>query len=226
MGTRVGWEAALEVWDRRKWLAIVVFSLGSCTVASIAHFLPDVYRSTATVLVERYQIAESFVRPSVTVELDTRLQTISQETLSRSRLAELVTRFGLYPELVRRVPMEAVVERVRKDIQLELKSVEQPTGRGATVAFTLSYRGREPQTVAAVANTLASFYVEQNSRLRERQATETTEALRGQVDDLEKRLAKQEQRIRDFRARHVGELPQQLAVNLATLERLTTRLQL
>jgi len=149
---------------------------------------------------------------------------VGQEVLGRSRLAELVTRFDLYPEVTRKGPIEGAIERMRKDIQLELKSVEQGSARGGTIAFVLGYRGRDPQVVAAVTNALASFYVEQNSQLRERQAIGTTQVVHAQLEDVKKRLAAQESRIRDFRARHTGELPEQVPVNLATLERLLTEL--
>ena len=89
--------------------------------------------------------------------LETRLHTISQEILSRSRLDALIRQFNLYDDLRRRVPLEEVIERMRKDIKLELKSVQQTADRrAATVAFALSYDGRNPETVARVTNTLAS----------------------------------------------------------------------
>ena len=220
-------EVGLEMWNRRQWLAVVVFALTLAGTASIATFLPDIYRSTATVLVERHQVPETFVRSSVTGELETRLQTISQEILSRARLEDLITRFGLYPDLRDRLPVEAVVEKMRRDIQLELKGVEQQmSGRNATVAFNLRYRGRDPETVAKVTNTLASFYVEENSKARERQASQTAQFLKDQLADTKKRLDGQEARVRDFRTRHAGELPQQMTVNLATLERLQAQLHL
>src|SRR2546429_9589568 len=211
-------ELTLEVWSRRKWLAIVVFVVILAAVGSLASFLPDIYRSTATVLVERHQVPETFVRSSITGELETRLQTISQEILSRARLEELITRFGLYPDLTKRSPVEAVVEKMRRDIQLELKGVEQQmSGRSATVAFNLSYRGRDPERVAAVANTLPAFYVEENSKLRERQASQTTRFLKDQLAEARTRLDAQEARGRGFKARHPGELPQPMGVDLATL---------
>jgi len=218
-------ELVPEVWNRRKWLAVVVFAVIAAAVGSLAAFLPNVYRSTATVLVERHQVAETFVRPSVTGELGMRLQTIGQEILSRARLADLINRFGLYPELTPQMPMEAVVERMRRDIQIELKgSVEQTTGRAMTVAFNLSYRGRDPETVALVANTVASFYVDENVKMREQQATGTTEFLKAQLAEMKDRLSEQERRLGDFRARHSGELPQQMIVNLAMLDRLNAQL--
>src|SRR3989449_6629423 len=220
-------ELVLEVWTRRQWLTVVVFALTLAGMASVAMFLPDIYRSTAAVLVERHQVPETFVRSSITGELETRLQTISQEILSRARLADLITRFDLYHDLTTRVPMEGVVEKMRRDITLVLKGVEQQmSGRSATVAFDLSYRGRDPGTVAQITNTLASFYVEENSKIRERQATQTAQFLKVQLEEARKRLDEQEARLRDFRARHTGELPQQMGVNMATVGRLQGQLQL
>src|SRR5439155_1401862 len=171
-------ELALGVWSRRRGLAVTVFALVFAGTAGITAFLPNIYRSTATVLVERHQVSETFVRSSVTSELETRLQTIGQEVLSRARLEGLITRFSLYPDMRSKAPMEAIVEKMRRDIRLEFKGAEQMSGRTATGAFNLSYRGRDPETVAQVANTLASFYGEENSKIRERQAAQTTQFLK------------------------------------------------
>src|SRR6266581_5574818 len=120
-GTRntTGLDLLLAVWSRRKWLAILVFLVPFACTFSLARALPDLYRSTATLLVERPQVAETFVKSSVTSEQETQLQTISQEILSRSRLQELITRFDLYPEYRKQATPEEVIERMRRDIRME-----------------------------------------------------------------------------------------------------------
>ena len=162
---------------------------------------------------------------TVTSALETRLQTINQEILSRSRLEALIARFGLYGDLRKRVSSEEVIERMRRDIQLELKGVEQREGRGTTIAFFLSYRGGDPPTVAQVANTLASFYIEENLKVRERQAAGTSEFLKAQVVVTKARLDEQERVVSEFKRHYLGELPQQLDANLATIERLSAQLR-
>src|SRR5207253_4345126 len=164
---------------------------------------------------------------TVTSALETRLQTISQEILSRSRLEELIQHFDLYHELRKQVSSEEdIIERMRSDIKLELKGVDSKGQRGATVAFKLSYVGSSPQTVALVTNTLASFYITENLKVRERQAAGTAEFLRVQLEDTRKRLDDQERRVSAFKRRYLGELPQQMDANLATLERLNMQLRL
>src|SRR5438132_4347112 len=221
-----GLDGMLSVWSRRKWLAILAFAGPMSAAVSLITFLPNVYRSVATVLVDRQQIPETFVRSTVTSALETRLRTISQEILSRSRLEALINRFGLYPDLRNRVPFEDVIARMRGDIKLELKSAETRGQREATVAFTISYEGGDPGTVSLVTNTLASFYVEENLKARARQATGTAEFLKVQLQDTKKRLDEHEQRVSEFKRRHLGELPQQMDANLATVEGLYTQLRL
>jgi polysaccharide chain length determinant protein (PEP-CTERM system associated) len=211
-------------WDRRKWIGIIafVFPLTATVTGIIA--LPDLYQATALVLVERQQVPEAFVRPTVTSELEIRLQTISQEILSRSRLESLVSRFSLYPDLRDRASSEEAVDRMRRDIQLDLKATDAKRG-GATTAFALSYSGADPQTAALITNTLASFYIEENLRARERQATGTAEFLKVQLVEAKRRLDEQEARVSGFRRRYLGELPQQMAANLSTLDSLNAQLR-
>src|SRR6185436_10428 len=225
--TSPNFDLALDAWSRRKWLAILVFVAVSGVAVTGALSLPNLYRASATVLVERQQVSEAFVRPSVTAELETRLQTIREDVMSRSRLSELIDRLGLYPELRQKVPLEALVARMRRDIELELKGVDSlMSGRTSTIAFTISYGGRDPATTATAANALAEMYVRGNTRIREGQATRTAEFLKAQLADVKKELDAYDRRADDFRLSHLGELPQQVDTNLASLERLNTQLRL
>jgi polysaccharide chain length determinant protein (PEP-CTERM system associated) len=221
-----GFDAIRDIAGRRGWLGLAVFAVITSGAVAGIRAIPDVYRSTATVLVERDRVSEAFVRSSVTAELETRLSTISQELLSRARLEALIVQFGLYPEMRAHAPLETVVERMRRDIRLEPKSVEQTSGRPATIAFSISYRGREPQVVADVTNTLASVSVDENTRMREQQATGTAQLLAREVEEMKKRLAEDERHLREFRSRHSGQLPEQLSLNLTTIDRLNGQLQL
>lgn len=219
-------ELAVAVWSRRKWLALFCFVAPFMAVASLVVSLPKIYQSTATVVVERQQVPEAFVRSTVTSELGIRLQTISQEVLSRARLDGLMQQFDLYSNLRKQAPLEEIIGRMRGAIKLDLKEVEHSgrrAGQAAIAGFSVSYRGSDPQTVALVTNALTSFYVEENLKVRERQATGTAEFLRVQLEETKKRLDAQERKVGEFKKRYIGELPQQLQANLATLERLNVQ---
>jgi uncharacterized protein involved in exopolysaccharide biosynthesis len=214
------------VWNRRKWLAVVVFLIPLTGVVSLVMALPNVYRSTASVLVERQQLPEDLVRATVNSEVEIRLRTLSAEILSRARLETLIRRFGLYPELSQSGSGEEAVGRMRRDISLQLVSADQNNrGVGATISFALRYVGRDPGTVALVTNALASFYVEENLKVRERLAAGTTEFLRIQLDQAKKRLDEQERRLSEMSRRHMGELPPQQQGNIARIESLNEQVR-
>jgi polysaccharide chain length determinant protein (PEP-CTERM system associated) len=214
-----------EAWRRRKRLGLVLFALPAAGLLSIAMNLPNLYSSTATVLVEQQQIPEGFVKSSVTGEADARLSLIREKLLNREGLLALVSRFDLYPELRKHAPEEAIVERMRKDVVLELKELQrQVYGRDNTFGFKVSYRGRDPETVAKVANMMATQYVEENLKMRTYQATKTASLLKKQLEDIKQRHEEDERKIAAFKQRHMGELPEQVEVNLSTLGRLNQEL--
>ena len=214
------------VWTRRKWLALLAFAAPLAIGLTVVAALPSVYRATVTVLVIRQEIPEKLVSTTVTSAVETRLKTISQEILSRPRLEALRERFGLYADLQKRIPADKVIERMRSDIHLEIKGMDTRGESQAPVAFTLSYQGTAAKTVADVANTLASYYIEENVKARGLQASGTAEFLRVQLEQTKQRLDLQERNVSEFKRRHLGELPQQMEANLATLERLQMQLRL
>src|SRR5262245_10325953 len=139
-------ELVMALWRRRKWLALLAFVAPLAAGLSLTAALPNVYQSAAIVMAEGQQVPEFFVRSTVTSAVETRLQTISQEVLSRARLEALINRFGLYADLRERAPIESAVARMRSDIRLNVKSTELRGLREASVAFTISYQGSNPQT--------------------------------------------------------------------------------
>ena len=205
-------------------LASAIFAVVLAASVAVALSLPDLFRSSAVVLVER-QLPETVVRAAVSGELESRLHVIRQEILSRARLTELINRYDLYPDL-RRADMDSAIDQVRRDIEIELTGPEQVSGRTKTVAFNLSFTGTRRETVAEVTNAIAAFYVNQNTQMRSDEAARTTQFLRSQIDAAKAQLDRNEQQAKAYTSRHVGELPQQVDVNLATLERLNTQLRI
>ena len=219
-----GLETAMAIWHRRKWRAVLAFvALLSISVPVIRN-LPNVYASTATVLVEHSLIPLDVFGAPVGGELETRLRTVSEQILSRSRLYDLITQFNLYPELRQRSP-EMAVEQMRRDIQIQFNGVPQPTGLNATIAFSVTYQGRDPEMVAQVTNALTALYVAENTKIGEQKTAGTGAFLQAQLDDARRRMEAQQQKLNAFRALHIGELPDQQAANLATLERLNEQLR-
>jgi polysaccharide chain length determinant protein (PEP-CTERM system associated) len=207
---------------RRLWYVIIPFVLILTGTVIYVKFAPRVYKASTTVLVTPQKIPESFVRPTVTSNIQERLQSISQEILSRTRLEQLINEFGLYPAQAKGQPMEQVVELMRKDIQFEIKTGERGSYReqGGGGYFTISYMGKNPNLVTQVTNKLASLFIEENLKTREQQAQGTVEFLNSELDSTKKNLDEEEKRLTAFKRQHLSELPEQRDANIRVMEQL------
>jgi len=76
-----------------------------------------------------------------------------------------------------------------------------------------------------VTSQLTSLFIEENLRARQQQSESTTGFLENQLEEAGKDLAAQEQRVREFKTRFLGELPGQLQSNVQILSGLQGRLQ-
>jgi len=224
-GFKIDPDLIRDIWHRRRWIGILAFGAVLACGLSATLSLPNLYRASTKVLVDNQEISETFVRQTVTAELETRIQTLYQQVTSRERLTDLINRLGLYPEERRHQPFEEVVDRMRRDVNLQLQGLEA-NGRNATVAFTVSYSGRDPRQTAIVANTLAGYFVDENAAGRKRQAARTAEFLNQQAEQLKTELDQHDNRTSDYIRRHNSDLPQQLGANESALARLSSRLQL
>lgn len=217
--------ALSAIWARRKYLALGVLAATLAAALTVVLAMPGIYRSTATVLVARPEMTTPSSRAALTGELEARLNRISEEILSRSRLEQLLSRYDLYGPHTKD-DMEQSVTRFRRDVRVDMKGIDPVQGRGTTIAFAISVRGRDPKMVADVANELAAFYVAENSTIRERRANESLQDVKREVDDAQARLDEQDRRTNEFKRRNMGQLPEQVAANLSMLERLNAQLAL
>ena len=96
---------------------------------------------------------------------------------------------------------------------------------GGNNAFSIAYVGADPLIVMKVTNLLASLFIDENLRIREQQAEGTSEFLAIEHAEAKKELEKQEMALKEFKERHMGALPEQMTINLRTLDRLQIELQ-
>ena len=225
----VSLSAMKDAWLRRKWWLSGLFLLTLCVGTALVLSLPDLYRSSTKLLVGQNAITGSMVGSGGGVPLDQRLYSVEQQLLSRDRLLGLIEQYDLYPGLRDEVPETSLISRIRRDIAINLVPTVQTAaqrGEPAPIEVVIGYQGWEPDLVADIANRLGEDFQDIYESVRFGQANRTTAFLREQLDELEERMLRQEQQVKDFRMEHLGRLPQQLGVNLSTLGRLNQDLRL
>jgi polysaccharide chain length determinant protein (PEP-CTERM system associated) len=215
-GKKLTLEDLLQAARRRRWVMAAGLVLSVAGSMVLAEVLPNRYRAETLILVVPQRIPESYVRSTVSGGIENRLPAISQHILSRSRLERIVGDFGLYTEERARLPMETVIQRMRKDIDVTLVKGD---------AFRISYLSSDPQTVKKVTERLASLFIEENLRDREVLADITSQFLEKQLEEARRRLVEHENKLAAFRRQYEGELPDQLQANLQVHQNAQMQLQ-
>jgi succinoglycan biosynthesis transport protein ExoP len=200
-------------------IGLVTLALTLAAITLIA-FLPDQYRATTTILVDPQQIPDRYVTATVSSDPSERLNTITQQVLSSSRLGQIIDEMNLYAEMKGK-PREDVIENMRRHITLQVK---QGSAQGLS-SFTITYESGSAKQAAGVANKLAASFIDWNLKNREQLAEDTTRFMATQLDEAKQNLQSQEEKLREFKMEHLGQMPDQVPANLQTLSRLQTVLQ-
>jgi uncharacterized protein involved in exopolysaccharide biosynthesis len=209
---------------RRFWQMVVPAVAVFAVVAVVVMLLPARYQSTATIIIEGQEVPQELVRSTVTGFVEERLQSITQVVLNRANLMSIIERVGLYQDERRTMTSEQLVAMMRKDITMEPITAEVMSNTGrpatATIAFSVSFEGREPAKVLQTTNTLVSLFLEENLKKREAKASSAYSFLEKQLATLEGEVALSEERIARFKEEHMGALPELTQLNLQTLDRI------
>jgi polysaccharide chain length determinant protein (PEP-CTERM system associated) len=212
----------LAVLRRRAWYVAIPFVAVAAGAAMYAESLPNLYRSTAVVLVTPPQLPAAVVRPMVTMPLSERLPMLQQEVLSRARLERIVLDYDLYAEQRAEGMMEDIVTQMRKDISV---SVARSARRAEGASFTLSYTSEEPRTAHRVAERLVGLFVDENARQRETIAEGTDQFLSAEVETSRLRLEETEKKLEAYKKLYGSELPEQMQANVTGLQHAQAQVQ-
>jgi len=227
----------IEPFIRRKWIivlsALLIFPLS----IGFALMLPKLYRSTTLILVEQQKVPEQYVQPTDVTPIGQRLNTISQQIMSRTNLESIIKDFKVdakvEPGILKKIliklgvsrdegpVMESLIEKMKDHIDVSVHG----NRRGSGDAFTISYIGKDPEVTKQITNALAAMFINENLKIREQYAEGTTEFIEGELGKAKQDLERQEETLSNFKRKHMGALPEQLNANLRTLDRLQLELQ-
>jgi uncharacterized protein involved in exopolysaccharide biosynthesis len=193
---------------RRRWVLITVLAVVGAPLAyGVSRVLPNRYKSQTLVLIEPPTVPTDFVKPVITTEINARLASMQEEILSRTRLEPIIHQYGLYSGDVNRVPPDALVARLQKDIEItpiqpmaETRAQELP---GFHIIVTLD----NPQTAQEVCSAVTHMFIEESIRLRQQRSEDTTQFLAQQLVDAKAKLDEQDSKLAAFKSHYIGSLP-------------------
>jgi polysaccharide chain length determinant protein (PEP-CTERM system associated) len=212
----------LGIIRRRRWLFLVPFFAGWLMVWSVSWVLPTMYRSGTLILVERPAISEKYVETNVNDDLQSRLDSITQQILSRTRLLKIIDKYHLYEKQGgKSLTPDERVDLMRRDIEIELVKTDDRK----LSSFNIYYSGKSPVLAQQTTSDLADLFIRENLEARQQQSENTTKFLEDQLEEARKSLEEQDARVRAFKDKHLGELPNQLQANLSIMNSLQAQLQ-
>ena len=212
----------LDVIRRRYPYFLVSLLLGWFLVWAASWILPVRYKSSTQILVEQPSMPKDYVVSNVNDDLQDRVQNITEQILSRTRLLHIIDHLNLYGGSTSRRTPDEKVARMRTDIEIEL--VHDPTSLKVT-AFKIDYSAPDPRVAQRVTGELTNLFINENLEVRQQQSEDTTRFLQSQLEAARQSLAEQDAKIRVFKGAHVGDLPSQQASNLQILAGMQSQLE-
>lgn len=216
---------------RRGKLMAAVAGATILAVYWIAMALPNEYSSYATILVEPQAIDDRLVRSGVREQdLTARLGIMTARILSRQRLSRMIDRFELYPEESEELERQEVIDLMRSDVAVEpvlneLDVDRRPRRDVEFNTFRIYYRSRDPDTAAAVAQSIANDFFEANIEARMEVSQQSLDFMEDSIESLTKELREVDARIKDVKAENAGKLPEDLDTNQRILQVVTSQLR-
>jgi polysaccharide biosynthesis transport protein len=208
---------------RKKQILATVMILFLISVV-VTVLLPSVYKSTATILIEQQEIPPDLVRSTISSYADQRIQVISQQVMTRPNLMRIVEKYNLYPRYRASNTTEDVLDRLSKDIKLDILKadvIDQRSGAKTTttIAFSLSYEGETPAIAQRVANELVSLFLGENLKNRQQKTAETSSFIGEEAAKLSEHLSQTQAKLAAFKAKNMGRLPELVQLNMQLRDR-------
>jgi len=215
-------ERYLDIARRRHLHFLIPVFLGWLTVWGMSWVLPTKYKSSTLILVEQPTMPKNYVAPNVNENLQARLQSITQQILSRTRLLIIIDKLNLYREAAPKVTADDKVDMMRKDITID---TVRNTQNNEITSFRINYSAHDPRIAQEVTSELTGLFINENLKVRQAQSEDTTKFIEKQLEEARASLSEQEAKVRLFQGAHVGALPSQQQSNLQILSGLQVQLQ-
>ncbi|HEB90827.1 MAG TPA: hypothetical protein ENI85_14735, partial [Deltaproteobacteria bacterium] len=189
----------------------------------VAMALPNLYQSSATILVEPQSVDESLVDSGVReTSLNDRLGLMTAEILSRARLSKIITELDLYPEEHEDMQRFEVVDLMRSYVNVEPVFSElegRQRNRDQTFnTFRIVFSHEDKQIAKEVAQRIANDFINANINSRTEITKKSLEFMSDALTDLSEQLARVENEIAEVKAENAGRLPEEFEANQRMLQ--------
>lgn len=203
---------------RRVWLIAIPPAVTLFAALVYSSSIVDLYQSEMLIAVDPQRVPDSFVRSTVTLGTDRRIEALKVKVLSKAALQELIERHNLYPEERKTWHPDDVTEKMRAAIGLVMQIPRPRWGEEPQpTAFRVQFTYADPDIATSVTDELGHLFVDKNVQDRGALAGATNKFLESQLAESRAKLEEQERKLEQFRQQHGQELPTQMNSNMQAL---------
>ena len=218
----------IDIVRRRKFLMLfttpVVFVIGLIFIMQ----LPPIFQSRAVILIQGQEIPDDLVKSTVNEFAEQQIEVTRQRLMSSPNVVGLIDKYNLYSDIRASTPVHELVGKFKSSVFVNMISADVPGQFGrknkANVAFSVAFLNGVPEKAQAVANELATLFLEENVKSRTSKADETAKFLEEEADRMQVQVQDLENKIAEFKVEYGDALPEMLEFNLSTLERIESQI--
>ena len=185
----------------------------------LAMLLPSDYTSYATMLVEPPSVSQLLVETGISgQDLNTRLNLMTAQILSRPRLSRLIDQLGLYQEESEKLTRDAVIDLMRSKVAVI--PVEGALIPGASKfqiveinTFQIYFTDNDQNVPSLVAQKLAQNFIDEHIGERIEITQKSLEFVAAEEQRMSGQIRELEARIAELKSANIESLPENLMSN-------------
>lgn len=176
--------------------------------------LPGKFEAKAKIYIDANALLKPLLE-GLAVEADatSQVHAVRRALLGRPQLEEVIDRTKLRTRVANETERQKLVTKLSEEIRIKESDED---------FFTISYRDREAETAYAVVRTILDSFVSQSKGANRDDAVSAQQFIVHQLREYEQRLTTAEQRLADFKKKHIGLMPN---ANSGYFERLQAEMQ-
>jgi polysaccharide chain length determinant protein (PEP-CTERM system associated) len=204
------WDEVRSCW-RFRWLALATAAVVAAVAWLIVFSLPDQYEAVASVFVDtRTPLKPALQGLTVEQDVDSQLNYVRQSLLAGPQLQRVAREAGLLPPSGGDPRLqEGVVAALSKQIDISVHSAsgrEDERNTAGTI-YRIDYQGRNRARALRLVGILLDTFVNETLGGKREGSQNAQQFLEAQIRDYEKRLRAAEDRLAEFKSRHLGLMP-------------------
>jgi polysaccharide chain length determinant protein (PEP-CTERM system associated) len=208
---------------RFRWLAVALALLIAGVGWAFVFALPDRYEATAQVLVDtRTALKPALQGLAMEQDVGEQLDYVRESLLATPQLHRIAQFAGILPASgLDPVRTQLLLDRLRRHIQLTVQSGGDNGQQTGSTSYGIVYQDSDRARSLKLVGILLSTLVNETLGGKREGAENAQQFLEAQIKDYERRLRLAEDRLADFKAKHVGVMPTEQGGSFTLLQKET-----